>query len=154
MGASLRIPAFPCKSETGTPLNEIYALARLHAKDEEGLNAFASLHNELEQRGQALRYGIRGRDGQLLASAVFLKDAHTAYYILVGNHPNGRTLGASHLLIDSFIRDHASSGLVLDFEGSDIRNLAFFYSSFGATHHPYPQLHLNRLPWWIRWVKS
>ncbi|RYY40358.1 MAG: GNAT family N-acetyltransferase [Chitinophagaceae bacterium] len=143
-----------CRAGQGTPLSEIIALARSHAHDEQGLTAFEALHAALELKGQAKRYGIRGHDGQLLASAVFLMDAHTAYYILVGNHPNGRTLGASHLLIDSFIRDHAGSGLTLDFEGSDMRNLAFFYSSFGATLHPYPQLHVNRLPWWIRWIKN
>jgi len=32
----------------------------------------------------------------------FIAD-HRAYYILVGNHPDGRTVGASHALIDAFI---------------------------------------------------
>jgi hypothetical protein len=71
----------------------------------------------------------------------------------VGNHPNGRTLGASHALIDAFIQDHAQQDMVLDFEGSDIRNLAFFYSSFGAVAELYPAFRLNRLPFWLRWLK-
>ena len=36
--------------------------------------------------------------------------------------------------------------LVLDFEGSDIKNLAFFYSSFGAREEKYPGIFINRLP--------
>jgi len=72
----------------------------------------------------------------------------------VGNHPNGRTLGASHALVDAFIKDQAGQDLLLDFEGSDIRNLAFFYSSFGATEEKYPAIKLNRLPWYIRWMKD
>ena len=145
---------YGCLTESGTALPEIVALARAHARDEAGLAAFARLHDVLDQRGQVRRYGVRSKDGQLLASAVFLLDDRRAYYILVGNHPNGRTLGASHLLIDTFISDHAGSGLLLDFEGSDIHSLAFFYSSFGARNEPYPQLRIDRLPWWIRWIKS
>jgi hypothetical protein len=72
----------------------------------------------------------------------------------VGNNPNGRTLGASHSLIDAFIKDHAGQNLLLDFEGSDVRNLAFFYSSFGATEEKYAAIKLNKLSWYIKWMKE
>jgi hypothetical protein len=143
-----------CTVETGTALAEIIALARTHASDEAGLRAFKGLFAVLKQRGQALTYGIRSAQGALLASSVFLRYKQRIYYILVGNHPNGRTLGASHLLIDSFIHDHAGEELLLDFEGSDLRNLAFFYSSFGAKEEPYPALKIDRLPWWIRLLRK
>ena len=38
--------------------------------------------------------------------------------------------------------------------GSDIRNLAFFYSSFGATEEKFAGIRLNRLPIYLRWMKS
>ncbi len=101
----------------------------------------------------AVTYGIFSQQQELLASCVFFFSHNRAYYILVGNHPNGRTIGASHALIDAFIKDHAGQNLILDFEGSDIRNLAFFYSSFGATHVPYPALRINRLPFYLKWMK-
>ncbi|RYZ22930.1 MAG: GNAT family N-acetyltransferase [Chitinophagaceae bacterium] len=145
---------YGCAEERDTPLPEIIALARAHADDDAGLSAFGELYRLLEARGQAFARGIRGRDGALLASAVFLRDRKRAYYLLVGNHPNGRTLGASHLLIDAFIREYAGSPLLLDFEGSDLRNLAFFYSSFGAREEQYPQLRIDRLPWWARLIKN
>jgi hypothetical protein len=63
-------------------------------------------------------------------------------------------MGASHLLIDAFIKDHAGRQEILDFEGSDLRNLAFFYSSFGSTQERYATIRLNRLPWYIRWLKE
>jgi hypothetical protein len=62
-------------------------------------------------------------------------------------------MGASHYLIDRFIYDHAGKKLTLDFEGSDIRNLAFFYSSFGAEIEQYPSLRLDRLPWYVRLLR-
>ncbi|GAA4333437.1 GNAT family N-acetyltransferase [Flaviaesturariibacter amylovorans] len=144
---------YGCAPAAGVPLEEVLALARAHTPDEAGLAAFARLYAVLEPEGAARTYGVRNAQGQLLASAVFLFDERRAYYILVGNHPNGRTLGASHLLIDRFIHEGAGSGRLLDFEGSDIRNLAFFYSSFGAREEPYAALRVNRLPWWARWTK-
>jgi hypothetical protein len=115
---------------------------------------FTSLYHYLQQRKQACSYGVYAANGQLLASAVFFTDTKRAYYILVGNHPNGKTIGASHALVDAFIKDHAGQQLLLDFEGSDIRSLAFFYSSFGAAAEIYTGLKLNRLPWWLRLFKK
>jgi hypothetical protein len=43
--------------------------------------------------------------------------------------------------------------MLLDFEGSDIPNLAFFYSSFGAVNQAYPALKINRLPFYLKWLK-
>ena len=114
---------------------------------------FKALFEELQAKGMATTYGIRSKTGELLSSAAFLFSHNRAYYILVGNHPNGRTLGASHALIDAFIHDHAGKDLLLDFEGSDARNLAFFYASFGAREEKYAAIRLNRLPWWMRWLK-
>ena len=93
-------------------------------------------------------------ENQLMASAVFFFWHNRAYYIMVGNHPNGKTLGASHALINAFIKDHAGQNLLLDFEGSDIPSLAFFYSSFGAVEEKYSAVKLNRLPGVVRWLKK
>lgn len=73
---------------------------------------------------------------------------------MVGNHPNGKTLGASHTLIDAFIKDHSGQNLLLDFEGSDIHSLAHFYSSFGAREEKYSAIKLNRLPAPFKWFKK
>ena len=143
-----------CVVDRNTQYTEIAVLAAAQASDQQGLEAFGRLVLLWQTQGKALNYGIRSASGQLLASAVFLLDNRRAYYLLIGNHPNGRTIGASHLLIDSFIQDHAGQALLLDFEGSDFHNLAFFYSSFGAKQEPYAALRVNRLPWWMRWLKG
>jgi hypothetical protein len=119
----------------------------------DNVDRFRKLYNYLEERKMAITYGIYSASRELLASAVFFLSNKRAYYILVGNHPNGKTIGASHALIDAFIKDYAGKDMILDFEGSDIRNLAFFYSSFGAAHEIYPALKINRLPFYLRWMK-
>lgn len=123
---------------------------KFHAED---FDRFQKLYNYLHGLNKSITYGIFSSKNELLASCVFTFSHNRAYYILIGNHPNGRTLGASHLLIDSFIKDHSEQNLLLDFEGSDIRNLAFFYSSFGATEEQYASLKINRLPWYAKWAK-
>jgi hypothetical protein len=113
---------------------------------------FSKLFHQLIKTNQAIACGVYLSD-QLLASAVYFFSHDRAYYILVGNHPNGKTVGASHYLLDRFINDHAGKDLILDFEGSDIRSLAFFYSSFGASLEPYPYLRIDKLPWWVRVIR-
>jgi hypothetical protein len=147
---------YGCTIQTDIDVRQIIELAQLqpNAGPENELRKFGQLYSLLKERSMAEAYGVFSSKNELLASCVFTFSHSRAYYILVGNHPNGRTLGASHALIDAFIKDQAGQDLLLDFEGSDIRNLAFFYSSFGATEEKYPAIKLNRLPWYIRWMKD
>ena len=117
-------------------------------------NRFEKLFQLLHKNQQAVTYAVHTKNGQLIASAAFFFSHHRVYYILVGNHPDGKTLGASHALINAFIKDHAGKELLLDFEGSDIPSLAFFYSSFGAVEEKYSGIKLNRLPAAIKWLKK
>lgn len=131
--------SYGCYPTTDVAIDGIITLTKLQATDtpERDFLNFKNLFLLLREKGSAKTYGVLSAKGELLASAAFLFSHNRAYYILVGNHPNGRTLGASHALIDAFIKDHAGQDLLLDFEGSDIRNLAFFYSSFGAREEKY-----------------
>lgn len=114
---------------------------------------FEGVFTKAKEMKCAETLGIYLKD-QLLASAVFLFSHNRWYYILVGNHAHGKTLGASHYLIDRFINLHAGENSLLDFEGSDIRNLAFFYSSYGATEEKYPAIRMNKLPKILKWLKD
>ena len=148
-----------CKFRQNVPVEEVVELAWMQMRKISGEEAgnkdkFLRLFKTLAAEKKAVTYGISGPGDQLLASCVFFFSHKRAYYILVGNHPNGKTLGASHALIDAFIRDHAGKDMLLDFEGSDIRNLAFFYSSFGAMEEKYAALKLNRLPFYLKWMKK
>lgn len=141
------------------PVKDVIALSRSQAVKFSGKSAadfgnFEKLYDLLYKRSKATTYGVYTTEGQLLASAVFFFSHRRAYYIMVGNHPNGKTLGASHALINAFIKDHAGEDILLDFEGSDISSLAFFYSSFGAKEERYSAIRLNRLPAYLKWMKK
>ena len=148
-----------CIIKKDIPISEVIALAKPNLQQLTNFNDsdytnFETVYQHLYPQGKATTYGVYSPNQELVASCAYFFSHKRAYYILVGNHPNGKTMGASHYMIDQFISDHAGQDLVLDFEGSDIRNLAYFYSSFGAGLEIYPYLKINRLPFWIRWVKN
>ena len=148
-----------CYCKTNLPVQDIIALNKeqlrhLVSLTDTDYENFRLLYEHLFEKKMAITYGIYGSNNELLSSCVYFFSHNRAYYILVGNHPNGKTLGASHYLIDRFIADNCNKDLLLDFEGSDIRNLAFFYSSFGAMVENYPALRINDLPWWAKWMKK
>ncbi len=144
--------------ETGFSFDVVIKLARKEKRTagngdtREFLQLHALLH-EMKNPEQVQSWGVRNKEGEWIATALFFFHANRAYYILVGNTPEGRESGASHLLIHSFIEKQAGTCLLLDFEGSDVPGLAFFYSGFGATLEKYPCLKWNRLPWFLKWVK-
>ena len=147
------------KAEKNISIEEVTELARqqlnpLFNVPEADYQKFSTLFTHLQSKGKALTYGVRDKQGALLASGCFLYHGDRVYYVLAGNHPNGRTLGASHAMLDTFIQDHAGQRLTLDFEGSDVSRIAFFFKGFGATELPYPGLRLNRLPRLLRWLKN
>ena len=148
-----------CTVRTEIPVMDIITIAREQLKtvvqvSDSEFHQFEKLYEYLRQQKQATSYGVFSSGGELIASCVYFFSHNRAYYILVGNHPNGKTSGASHYLIDRFIADYAGTNLLLDFEGSDIRNLGFFYSSFGAGLETYPAIHMDKLPWYARVIRK
>ena len=133
------------------PLKDVISLAKEQTKKfspiaEKDYNNFSKVYEILKKKKMAVTYGVYSSNNQLTASCAYVFSRNRAYYILVGNHPDGRTSGASHLMIDHFIKEHAGENLILDFEGSNISSLAFFYKSFGPSLEKYPGIKMNRLP--------
>ena len=132
-------------------IDEIINLAAAQSKKYSPIRSadydrFKKLYNLFLPLNKAVTYGVYNNENQLTASAVFFTSNARAYYILVGNHPKGRNLGASHILINEFIKDYSEQDIILDFEGSNIESIARFYKGFGAAEEIYPGLRINRLP--------
>lgn len=111
------------------------------------------LHNAIEI-GKAEILGVKDENDDLIYSAAILKDNKRLYYIMGAPTAIGREKRAPYFFIDSLIRKHTESAFVLDFEGSDIPNVAAFYQRFGPTAELYYELKWNNLPRIIRWLKK
>jgi hypothetical protein len=98
---------------------------------------FSSLCLHLSHQGEAFVRKITDGKGKLLAITLLLKDERRLYNMMNTVLPDGRSRSANHLLFDNIIREFAGSGLVLDFEGSDISGIRKFYRSFGSEDEPY-----------------
>ncbi len=147
-----------CSIRRNIEIEEVIDLAKEQCKTfsratKSDFDHFRILYDELFALQKATTYGVYMPNGQLVASCVILFSHKRAYYILAGNHPNGKTIGASHSIINAFIKDYAGQDILLDFEGSDIPSLAFFYNRFGAKVEMYAGLKVNKLPKLIRVLK-
>lgn len=141
-----------CVIDKTIAVKDVVLFAKAHIHDSKGLLSFSRLYGSFLRQHKAVCYGVREKD-KLIAAATFLFYKNRAYYIMAGNHEESRSRGASHFLVDHFIRDYASSEYLLDFEGSDVEGVAQFYAGFGAVDEPYTAIRWNRLPVGLRWLK-
>ncbi|MEN9963541.1 MAG: hypothetical protein RL582_636 [Bacteroidota bacterium] len=94
------------------------------------------------------------QDDQLLSTALFFVDENRIYNLLSCISAEGRTLKANHFLYNQLIAEFAESNLTLDFEGSDLAGVSFFYRSFHPREEKYAFVKWNHLPFPIRWLKK
>ena len=92
-------------------------------------------------------------ESEILSMVLFLKDERRLYNLMPSTTEKGRQLSAGHFLFDLVIKEFAHSGMIMDFEGSDIPGIESFYKNFGAVNQPYFKYHFNRLPLLLRFFK-
>lgn len=113
-----------------------------------------SLYAILSAKDMAWTTGLFDISGKLIAAALFFRSHQRIYYMAAWSGEAGRAAGGSVALMDHTIRAFAGQDMVLDFEGSDIPGIAFFFEGFGADIEEYLFIRKNGLPWWCRWMKG
>lgn len=95
-------------------------------------------------KGKGMTVGVYTEYNDLCAAAFFLKNNNRLVFLFSGSDQLARENGAMTLLIDSVIREFATTRTVFDFEGSNDPNLARFYRGFGAINNTYASLKINQ----------
>lgn len=113
-----------------------------------------SCANKAMELGMGFCREIRGKDHQLWCSGFFFFAHNRIHYAMAAPTEEGKKYGATHVLIDEVLKEFAGKNMVFDFEGSDLKNVAYFYSKFGSKKKHYLELVLNRLPWWMQAIKK
>jgi hypothetical protein len=121
--------------------------------DNEAYRRFRHAMEAAAMRQQLEALHITDRNGTMLALGLFLKSKQLLHYVM-GAPVEGADAGGVHGIIDALIRRYAGTPFTLDFEGSEIPSVAYFYAKFGALPQHYYALHLNRLPFLLRLLKK
>lgn len=103
------------------------------------------LYEDLRMREKAFTLGWV-EEGRTVAGALFFRSPGRIYYMAAWSGEAGRRCGAAARLLDTVIREYAGLDVVLDFEGSDIPGVAFFFEGFGAIPESYRLVRRRRFP--------
>lgn len=117
-----------------------------------GLLLLERLVAEALERGQCTLLGVR-EVGNLIAAVCFMEWEGRSILLKSANDKAGSDRQAMFHLVDRYISEHAGSGLLLDFAGSNTASVARFNEGFGARSSVYLRLVRNRLPLPFRWLK-
>ena len=92
--------------------------------------------------------------GSLLAIALLPVDKMRMYNVMNSTLPEGKTAEANYYLLSRLWMEFEATGLIFDFEGSDIPGVKEFYRKFGGVNQPYQKLHFNHLPWPVNLLRK
>ncbi len=95
--------------------------------------------------GDCVVYNAYDTNDNVCASAAFIIKYNRAVKYTSTNDV-GKKNRAGYLLIDTFLKEHSGSDLILDFAGSNIKGIAEFNAGFGSANFTYPNIHANKLP--------
>jgi hypothetical protein len=109
---------------------------------------------EAIQINKGFTRGVYGTEGKLWCAGFFFVSNGRIHYAMAAPTEEGKKQGATHILIDEVLKEFANTKMVFDFEGSDIKSVAYFYSKFGSVSSHYLQIIKNKLPWWLRFIKD
>ena len=97
-------------------------------------------------RGNTIVYSAYTAENNYCAGIVFMHSHQKSILIFSGTTPEAKKNGAMTAIIDTYIREHSGTNTILDFEGSNDKQLARFYAGFGSKECVFLQIRINRFP--------
>jgi len=98
------------------------------------------LVQESLKRGAATIFGAYNADQKLISAVLLLHSHKRLIYLLPVSNQEGKEVLAMFKIVDIIIKNHSNSNCVLDFAGSNAKNIARFYVSFGTSLSLYNQI--------------
>ena len=115
---------------------------------------FERVMQEAIARGLGRIWCAADAGGELLAAGFFLQSHGRLINVFGASTARGKERHSMHFLLDALIRRHAGQPWVLDFEGSSIPSIAYFFGSFGAEEVSYPCILKDGMPGVLRRLKG
>lgn len=142
----------------GNSSEEYVRLKKKHTRGNVPEDSFRILgelvgHSLAEGKGQIRLACDPG--GEITAGAFLLFHQNMVYYLNAFSSDTGMENGSAFTIVDGFIREFAGTGMILDFEGSEIEGIDRFYRGFGALEKSYFHISRSRVPFFmIRLMKK
>lgn len=119
----------------------------------EELSKFRDLCRRLLEKNQCIIRRVISPQFKLLSAIIAPRDEKRIYGILAANTPESRSVDANAFLYNELIREFSGSGMILDFVGSEIPGVQFFFRKFTHDNQPYNVCNFNDLPDWQKKLK-
>lgn len=91
---------------------------------------------------------------EVLATAILFRSEKRIYLIMNATNPKGRLIAANHYLIDQIIQEFSEEEILLDFEGSETKDIQSFYENFLPKNQPYFHIKINQLPFLVNLIRK
>jgi len=124
--------------------------ARIKSLTDSQYTLLLNLMKMLVQRGVCEVWGVYDEQNVLSGGVSWVKSHNKAVFLFSAVSDTGRQTGVMPFIVDTFIRENALKNMILDFEGSNDKNLGRFYASFGSKKLFYPRIYFNYLPFYFR----
>jgi hypothetical protein len=93
-------------------------------------------------------------DGEITAGVFYLTHQDRCYYLNAFSTETGMNTSSAFAIVDQIVREYAGTGVILDFEGSEIDGIDRFYRGFGASENFYYHLTFSMLPELLMKIKK
>jgi hypothetical protein len=136
----------------------IYHYKRLYGRQtgvsDEQFEKFRKLCIFIGKNDKIIVRKVSSSGGSLLAIALLPADNKRIYNVMNSTLPDGKSSEANYYLLSRLWMEFEGTGMIFDFEGSDIPGVKEFYRKFGGVNQPYQKLHFNRLPWPVNLLRK
>lgn len=95
------------------------------------------LVSSIEKEGESKILSVYSSGREKLATALITKHKNRWYLLFNSATNEGRKKRAHYLMLNHFIKENAGTNAILDFEGSNIQSIAYFFEGFGAVQSTY-----------------
>lgn len=103
----------------------------------DGKDVITSVYDAAYKRNQGKLFAVRESSGAIHAVGFLVWQKSCAYYLSGGADPRLRSSGAQAFLLWNMIKFASTVSDTFDFEGSIIKGVEFFFSSFASRQTPY-----------------
>ena len=119
-----------------------------------GYSVLWKLINTLLDRKAAEMYAAVLPSGETCAIALHLITNKRCIFFICASNEKGKEAQSMHFLVNSQIKKYAGKSIEFDFSGSNIKGIAYFNSTFGATSEKYQTIKRNNLPGLLKLIKK